>query len=73
MRRDPDISEQDWERTPPAVRTTLFSLRHQLRLFEIRCFAYQQEVATLRQAAIQLDGLKRQIAGFEMELAHMRQ
>jgi len=49
MRRDPEITEQDWTCTPLAVRTILFSLRHQLRLLEIRCLAYQQEVTKLLQ------------------------
>lgn len=73
MQRDPSISQQDWEHTPPPVRTTLFSLRHQLRLLEIRCSAYQQEVATLRQAAAKLNDLKVQLASCEKELAHLRQ
>jgi hypothetical protein len=47
-----------------AVSTILFSLRHQLRLLEDRCFACQQEVSTLRAAALQLNDLKVQIAGF---------
>src|SRR3954468_24250193 len=73
MRRDPEITEQDWGCTPLAVRTLLFSLRHQLRLLEIRCLAYQQEVAKLRAAALQLDELKAQFAGFEKEFADLRQ
>src|SRR5882672_9247945 len=73
MRRDPDICEQDWERTPSAVRIILFSLRQQLRLLEIRCSAYQKEVPTLRAAALQLHDLKAQIAGFEKEFADLRQ
>jgi transposase len=70
--RDPGISLHDWEHTPQAVRTTLFSLRHQLRMLEIRCSAYQQEVITLRQAATQLSALKLQLATFEKELADLR-
>jgi hypothetical protein len=62
MRRDPEITEQDWACTPLAVRTYLFSLRHQLRLLEFRCLAYQQEVVQLRAAALQLDDLKAQLA-----------
>ncbi len=73
MRRDPEICEQDWECTPLAVRIVLFSLRQQLRLLEIRCCAYQQEVPTLRAAALQLHNLKLQIAGFEKEFAELRQ
>jgi DNA repair exonuclease SbcCD ATPase subunit len=56
-----------------AVSTILFSLRHQLRLLEDRCFACQQEVSTLRAAALQLNDLKVQIAGFEKEFANLRQ
>ena len=73
MRRDLDISKQVWELTPPPVRTLLFSLRHQLRLCEIRCSAYQQEVTILRQEVAQLNDLKAQIASFEHEIAHLRQ
>jgi hypothetical protein len=73
MRRDPEITEQDWASTPLAVRTILFSLRHQLRQLEIRCLAYQQEVPKLRAAALQLDNLKVQNAGFEKELADLWQ
>lgn len=73
MRRDPEITEQDWACTPLAVRSLLFSLRHQLRLLEIRCLADQQEVSKLRAAALQLDELKAQLAGFEKEFADLRQ
>ena len=72
MLRDPGISDLDWEHTPLAVRTTLFSLRHQLRLLEIRCSAYQHEVITLRQAATQFSALKIQLASLEKELAILR-
>src|SRR6266404_6014045 len=62
MRRDPEITEQDWTCTPLAVRTILFSLRHQLRLLEIRCLAYQQAVTKLREEAFELSALKAQIS-----------
>jgi hypothetical protein len=62
MRRDPEITKQDWACTPLAVRTYLISLRHQLRLLEFRCLDYQQEVAKFRAAALQLDDLKAQLA-----------
>jgi transposase len=73
MRRDPEITEQDWTCTPLAVRTILFSLRHQLRLLEIRCLAYQQEVTKLREEAFELSALKAQVAVFEKEFAELRQ
>jgi hypothetical protein len=62
MRRHPEITVQDWAFTRLAVRPLLFSLRRQLRLLEIRCLAYQQEVPKLRAAALQLDELKAQPA-----------
>src|SRR6267154_564114 len=34
MRRDPEITEQDWTCTPVAVRTILFSLRQQVSQVE---------------------------------------
>jgi hypothetical protein len=73
MRRDPEITEQDCACTHLVVRTLLFSLRPQLRLLEIRCLAYQQEVTKLRAADLQLDDLKVEIAGFEKEFADLRQ
>jgi hypothetical protein len=72
MQRYPAVSLHDWEHTPLAVRTTPFSLRHQLRLLELRCSAYQQEVITFRQAAAQLSALKVQLASFEKELTVLR-
>jgi hypothetical protein len=35
------LTEQDWEQSPQAVRTVLLSLRHQLRLLNIRHAAYE--------------------------------
>jgi hypothetical protein len=72
MQRDPGISDMDWDHAPLTIRTTLFSLRYKLRLLEIRCTAYRQEVITLRQAASQLRTLKIQFASLEKELVDLR-
>src|SRR5262245_19135958 len=43
MWRDLNITKQDWERAPAAVRTVLLSLQQQGRLLLIRCTAYEKE------------------------------
>jgi len=62
MWRDLNITKQDWERTPAAVRTVLLSLQQQGRLLLIRCTAYEKEIAALRQQATQIDDLKAEMA-----------
>ena len=62
MWRDLNITKQDWERTPAAVRTVLLSLQQQGRLLLIRCTAYENEIAALRQQATQIDDLKAEMA-----------
>ena len=62
MWRDLGISEQDWEPTPPAVRTALLSLQQQVRLLGIRSTAYEQQLAALREQVAQVDDLKAEIA-----------
>lgn len=62
MWRELGISEQDWQQTPQSVRAILVSLRHQLRLFEIRHAAYEQEITTVRQQMAMVEELKAEIA-----------
>ncbi len=72
MWRSLSISHQDWRQTPSAVQTTLISLAHQAHSPRIRCLAYQQQMAPLRQASAQLKDLKAQIARSEEEIATLR-
>jgi len=62
MWRDLGMIEQDWERTPPAVRSLLVSLKQQVRLLEIRCAAYERELMMLRQQATRIEDLQAEIA-----------
>ena len=62
MWRDLGMTEQDWERMPPAVRSLLVSLKQQVRLLEIRCAAYEQELTMLRQQATRIEDLQAEIA-----------
>jgi transposase len=62
MWRDLGITEQEWEQLPAAVRTTLLSLRQQVRLLEIRHTAYEKQLAALREQVAQVDDLKAEIA-----------
>ncbi len=61
MWRDLGLTAEDWERTPDGVRTVLLSLHHQLRLFQIRHTAYEQQISALRKEVAQLDDLKAEI------------
>ena len=62
MWRDLGITEQEWQLTPLSVRTALISLRHQVRLFEIRHAAYEKQLADFRQQLATVDDLKAEIA-----------
>lgn len=62
MWRDLGITEQEWNQLPAAVRTTLLSLRQQVRLLEIRHAAYEKQLAALREQVAQVDDLKAEIA-----------
>ena len=62
MWRELGISRREWESAPPDVRFALLSLQHRLRLAEIRCAAYEKELAALRQQAARLDDLTAEIA-----------
>ena len=62
MWRESGLTKREWERTPPSVRSLLFSLRHQLRLLEIRCLAYQKQIAQINEQVAQVADLKAEIA-----------
>lgn len=56
------ISQEDWERTPPAVRGALQGLQHQVRLWAIRCTGYERQMAAWRQEIEELEDLKAEVA-----------
>jgi len=62
MWRDLGITEEDWNHLPNVVRTTLFALRQQVRLLEIRHTAYEKQLAALREQVAVVDDLKAEIA-----------
>jgi len=61
MWRDIGITEEDWNQLPTAVRTTLLSLRQQVRLLEIRHTAYEKQLAALREQVATVDDLRAEI------------
>jgi uncharacterized protein involved in exopolysaccharide biosynthesis len=63
------LSASEWAQTPPAVRTLLSSQQHQIHLLQIRCAAYEQELATLRLQVAQMDDLHAEIAELNERLA----
>lgn len=69
MWRDLGISEQDWQATPPAVRTALRALQQQVRLMSIRFSAYEQQLADFREQAAAVDDLKAEIAELRERLS----
>ena len=56
------ISSEDWERTPPALRTVVLSLQHQLRLFQIRHTGYERQIAALKEKVTQIDDLTAELS-----------
>jgi transposase len=69
MWRDLGITEGEWNQLPAPVRTTLLSLRQQVRLLEIRHIAYEKQLATLREQVAQVDDLKAEIAELKERLS----
>jgi transposase len=61
MWQDFSITEQEWERTPQAVRSVLLALQQQVRLMGIRFSAYEKQLTTLRQQVATVDDLKAEI------------
>ena len=62
------ISQSEWEQTPLAVRTALISQQQQTHLLQIRCAAYEKELAHLRAQVLQIDDLKAEIAELKERL-----
>jgi transposase len=57
-----NITEADWQQSPPAVRKLLQSLSHQLRLLQFRCTAYEQRIKELGTRFARVAELEAQIA-----------
>lgn len=62
------ITQAEWERIPAPARTALITQQHQLRLLQIRCAAYEKELAVLRAQVLQIDDLKAEIAELKERL-----
>jgi transposase len=62
MWRDLGITKQEWDQTPPAVRSVLLALQQQVRLMGIRFTAYDKQLADLREQVATVDDLKAEIA-----------
>jgi hypothetical protein len=61
-----NISDQDWQLTPAAVQQAFSSIYHQLLLLEIRCQAYELQLAQLREQVAQIEDMKTELrAGTE--------
>src|SRR5215216_4518750 len=56
-----NISDEDWQHTPVAVQQAFSSIYHQLLLLEIRCQAYELQLAQLRQQVAQIEDLKAEL------------
>lgn len=61
MWRDLGLTKRDWDRTPPAARTLLLALRHQVRMMGIRFTAYEKPIADLQQQIATVDDLKAEV------------
>ena len=57
-----NITEADWQQTPPTVRNLLLSLSHQMRLLQIRCAAYEQRIKELDTSFARVAELEAQVA-----------
>lgn len=68
MWRSLGISQTDWESASPEVRVALVSLQHRLRLAEIRCAGYEQQLAAMREQLTRLDDLAAEVAGLRERL-----
>ena len=62
------ISESEWAPTPLALRTVLISQQQQIHQLQIRCAAYEQELAVLRAQVLQIDDRKAEIAELKERL-----
>jgi transposase len=57
-----NITETDWQHSPPAVRNELLSLSHQMRLLQLRCAAYEQRIKELGTKFAKVAELEAQVA-----------
>lgn len=57
-----NITEADWQQSPPAVRSMLLSLSHQMRLLQLRCAAYEQRIKELSPKFAKVAELEAQVA-----------
>src|SRR6476469_8243772 len=64
-----NISDEDWQHTPAAVQQAFYSLHHQLLLLELRCQAYELQLAQLHEQVAQLDDLKAELDELRERLA----
>src|SRR5215831_11991651 len=63
-----NITEVDWQQSPPPVRNLLLSLSHQLRLLQIRCAAYEQRIKELETRLAKTTDLEAQVAALTERL-----
>jgi transposase len=56
-----NIADEDWQQTPASVQQAFSSIYHQLLLLEIRCQAYEHQLAQLRQQVAQVEDLKAEL------------
>jgi transposase len=56
-----NITDEDWQHPPVAVQQAFSSIYHQLLLLEVRCQAYELQLAQLRQQVAQIDDLKAEL------------
>jgi transposase len=63
------ILKEEWQLTPQAVQIVLACLHHQFHALKIRCAAYEQQLATMRQQAIQIDDLTAEVAELRERLS----
>lgn len=57
-----NITEADWQQSPPAVRTALLSLSHQMLLLQLRCAGYEQRIKELGTKFAKIAELEAQVA-----------
>jgi transposase len=69
MWRGPGILKEEWQLTPQAVQVVLACLHHQFHALKIRCAAYEQQLAIMRQQAIQIEDLQAKVAELRERLS----
>jgi transposase len=69
MWRGLGILKEEWQLTPQAVQIVLAYLHHQFHALKTRCAAYEQQLAHMRQQAIQIDDLTAEVAELRERLS----